>query len=128
MKGPTLLLLKRTHLYLSVFFSPLLLLFLVTGVWQTITPSDDRILPDGWMQNLLSKFSEVHMDSHFPHFGPKDGSDTGFKVLIVTMSVAFILSVLLGWILAWQTMKQKWLVAAVLLLGVLVPVLLLWLR
>ncbi|MDB6034348.1 MAG: hypothetical protein JWM16_4686, partial [Verrucomicrobiales bacterium] len=50
-----------------------------------------------------------------------------FKVLVVLMSIALILSVLSGLYLAFRTLRQKWIVWTSLTLGLAVPVLILWL-
>jgi hypothetical protein len=126
MKGRTLLLVKRTHLFLSVFFSPILMLFLLTGLWQTMASDEEKENQDGIIHAFVLKLSTIHTDSYFPHAGANHGSHLGFKILVASMCAAFGISILLGWALAWQTMKQKWLLATVLGLGILIPVLLLW--
>src|SRR6266481_1509729 len=34
--------LRRLHTFLGVFFSPLLLLFVITGWWQTVSPNRNK--------------------------------------------------------------------------------------
>jgi hypothetical protein len=58
MRGPVLLVVRRLHLYLSVFFAPLLLLFIVSGLAQTM--DFDHSTP------LLRDLSQVHTKQFFP--------------------------------------------------------------
>src|SRR5882724_4441545 len=46
--------LRRLHTFLGVFFSPLLLLFVVTGWWQTVSPNRNKGLGFGssWIEKL----------------------------------------------------------------------------
>ena len=55
-------LLRRLHLYLGVFFAPLLLLFTVTGWWQTVTPDRNKGL--GFGQSWIEKLSTIHVDQY----------------------------------------------------------------
>jgi len=111
---------RRTHLFLGVFFSPLLLMFIVTGWWQTVTSDEEKESEGGFFHELVKKFSNVHTDSSWPRAGHH--STLGMKILVVSMCVALILSIALGLCLAWQSMKSKWRVVLAFLLGILVPV------
>ena len=160
MRGPTLLIVRRLHLYLSVFFAPLLLMFVVTGWAQTM--GFDRSSP------LLSRLSQVHQHQTFnlqqqrngggqrfreggPQFGGgAPGGDGGaprfeggaqrfgeagrgggramnmpMKWLIVAMSVALIVSIGLGLVLAFTMVRNRLPVVLALILGILTPVVLL---
>jgi hypothetical protein len=120
-----MLLVKRTHLFLTVFFSPLLLMFIVTGWWQTVTSDDDRDATGGFFHELIKKFSNVHTDDYFPKAGGHH-SLLPMKAYIVSMCIALIISILLGLVMAWQTMKSKWIVLLAFGLGLLAPALLLY--
>jgi hypothetical protein len=125
MKGNWLFWVRRIHLISGVFFAPMLVLFIATGCWQTVTTDDEKEAQGGWLHTLIEKLSTVHTDDYFPpeHHGPH----LGFKMLVVSMCAGLLISVLLGLVLAAKMVRQKWLFGAVLLLGILVPVLLLWL-
>ena len=57
MRGKILLVVRRLHLYLSVFFAPLLLLFVITGWAQTM--DFDHATP------VLERLSKVHTQQFF---------------------------------------------------------------
>lgn len=126
MRGKTLLLVRRLHLYLSVFFAPLLLVFVVTGWAQTM--NFDRASP------VLEDLSQVHTRQLFeaPH---KFGGHTGhgmerqralpMKWLVAAMCVALLVSISLGLVLAFTTVRQRVPVWIALILGVATPVFLL---
>lgn len=57
-------LIKRLHLYLGCFFTPLLLFFLVTGfllIWQP-----DRVKGTAEAQTFLQRIYLIHTDQHLP--------------------------------------------------------------
>lgn len=120
MRGKMLLFIRRAHLYLGVFFSPLLLLFIITGWWQTMASDDTKEADGGFWHELMKKFSEVHTDDHWPRAG-KHHYEFLMKWLVVGMSVALIVSIILGLVLAWQTTKPKWKVVLAVVLGIAVP-------
>jgi hypothetical protein len=129
--GKLLVRVKRTHLFLSVFFSPLLLMFIITGWWQTLPLHEEKLRFKGqtgthaspnFFQTVMRKISEVHTDDTLPHHH----SSMGFKILVVVMCVALIVSICLGLALAWQAMKNKVFVLGAFILGILVPVLMLY--
>ena len=66
-------LIKRLHLYLGCFFTPLLLFFLVTGfllVWQP-----ERVKGTAEAQSFLQRIYLIHTDQHLPVMqrAPKEG-------------------------------------------------------
>jgi hypothetical protein len=125
MKGNWLLWTRRAHLFLGVFFSPLLLMFIITGWWQTVTTDEVKEAQGGFFHTLMENFSNVHTDDYFPHPGASHHSHTAFKVLVVMMCLALIATICLGLVLAWQ-LKKKGTVVIVFVLGILVPALLLY--
>lgn len=125
MRGKILLFLRRTHLYLGVFFAPLLLMFLITGWWQTVTSDDDKDTDGGYWHELIKKFSSVHTDDTWPRANAHHHPWI-MKIFVVAMCVALILSIILGLFLAWQAMKSKWRVVLAFALGILAPALILY--
>jgi len=141
MRGKMLLLVRRTHLYLSVFFAPLLLLFVITGWAQTMDFDHSTV--------LMERLSKVHMKQYFPTeagSGRKpifrttpglQGADQKenksavkritrpFKFLVAAMCVALIVSISLGLILAFTVVRNRIPVWIALILGIATPVLLL---
>jgi cyanate permease len=127
MRGKWLLWVRRTHLFLGVFFSPMLLFFIVTGWWQTVTSDDEKEREGGFLHELIKKLSNVHTDGFFPRANDPHYSVWIMKSLVVTMCVALILLTLLGLLLAWKSMKSKWIVLLAFSLGILFPALVLYL-
>jgi len=125
MRGKLLLFARRAHLYLGVFFSPLLLLFIITGWWQTMASDDEKEREGGYIHELIKKFSHVHTDDEWLRAGTHHYVWL-MKWLVVAMCVALILSILLGLFISWQTTQGKWRVALAFALGILVPSLVLY--
>ena len=118
--------LRRLHLYLGCFFAPLLLFYTATGWFQTVTVHRNKSIGEaeggGWMEKLTS----IHVDQVFP-LPFADAFDPAlFQYLVVAMSIALIVTVVLGVVLAFKMIKSKWLVALVLLAGIVLPVILLY--
>jgi hypothetical protein len=80
--------LRSLHLYLGCIFAPLLLFFAVSGIWQTL----------GTHSPLLKRLSTIHT-SHVLKVG---GSLTNGVLIafVIVMSVSFMLSTVLGVMLA----------------------------
>ena len=132
MRGKVLLIVRRLHLYLSVFFSPLLLVFVVTGWAQTMDFDHSSA--------LLGRLSQVHTRQFYP-LGPatKDarggirvpgGKEEGgytlpMKWLVAAMSVALIVSILLGLVLAFSMARLRFPSLIALVLGIGIPAVLL---
>ena len=125
MKPAFLRWLRRVHLYLGVFFAPLLLLFVLTGWLQTVSPDRRKGVADD--DSWTSRLSRVHVEQYYPSKSAEGYSTKLFTGLVVVMSVALTATVLAGVVLAFQVLKARWAVWASLALGVLVPVLTLWL-
>lgn len=129
MRGPILLVVRRLHLYLSVFFAPLLLLFVITGWAQTM--DFDHATP------VLERLSKVHTQQFFSTAPRGQGKPTPaereaqeaaavpMKWLVAAMSVALIVSIALGLVLAFTLARQRVAVWIALILGIATPVLLL---
>lgn len=118
-------LIRRLHLYLGCFFAPLLLFYVLTGWIQTV--SVDRRKGLGEAANWIDRLKSVHVDQIYPTESAMGYSPKLFQILVVLMSIALVISVLLGVVLAFKTVRQRWLVWLSLVMGFLVPVLVLWL-
>ncbi len=118
--------LRAVHTWLGVFFSPLLLLFIVTGWWQTF--ATDETKDHGAANAFLSRLSEIHTDDYFKHGAGEPHASAHFKVFVGLMAAVLIVTILLGLALACQNARQaRWAVLAF-ALGIAVPVLILWLN
>jgi hypothetical protein len=117
---------RQMHLLLGVFFSPLLLMFVITGWWQTVTTDDEKEAHGGFFHTLMQNFSNVHTDDYYPRAGVSAHAHAAFQVFVVTMCLALITAIVLGLILAWQA-KRKRLVVAAFILGIVLPALMAYL-
>ncbi len=116
---------RQIHLYLGCFFAPLLLFYVGTGWYQTFQL--DRRKSPAEAESLVSKLVAVHTDQIYPATFANSWSPALFKVLVAVMSLALIVTVVLGIVLSLRALKQRWLVWISLLLGVLLPAFTLWL-
>lgn len=117
--------LRRAHLYLGVFFAPLLVYFVATGWYQTVNPDRRKGAADS--DTFISRLTRVHVEQYYPSPSAEAYSTHLFTALVVLMSAALILTVVMGVVLALQTLRRAWAVWLTLLLGVAVPVATLWL-
>ena len=119
--------LRQLHLYLGVFFTPMLLFFIGTGWFQTV--DHDRLKSPGEAETLVQKLRVVHTDQIYPETGVirQKASPKVFQGLVVAMSVALILTTLLGLVLAFRFSRSALTVSAAPVLGVVLPVAILWL-
>src|SRR5690349_7173531 len=100
--------LRRLHLYLGVFFAPMLLFFIITGWYQT--KYQDRRKSVFESSAVMDRLRAVHTDQTFPVASANSYSTTAFKWFVYVMSSALTVTLLLGVVLAFRTMKAKWLV------------------
>jgi hypothetical protein len=117
--------LRRLHLYLGCFFAPLLLFFIVTGWYQTVNPDRRKGVSDS--DTIISRMNRVHVEQYYPSQTAEGYSTKWFTWLVVAMSVALIITTLLGIVLAFRFSKHKLPVWLSLLFGLAVPMLVLWL-
>lgn len=116
---------RRLHLYLGVFFTPLLLFFIVSGWYQTANP-DRRKGPDE-ARAFWDRVRSVHAEQILPNEKVERYSPKAMRWLVYAMSGALVLTLALGVVLAWKVLKNRWLVVLMLVLGFNFPLLLLWL-
>jgi hypothetical protein len=116
---------RRWHLFLSCFFAPMLLFYVATGWYQTL--STNRNKTPGEQDTLKAKLTSIHVDQIYPSQTAEMYSPTLFKALVVVMSISLIVTIALGIYLAFTVGRPKWAVWVSLVLGVLLPVLSLWL-
>jgi hypothetical protein len=116
---------RRWHLFLSCFFAPMLLFYVVTGWYQTL--SLDRHKNGAEAQTLRAKLTSIHVDQIYPSEKAESYSPLLFKILVVIMSISLIVTIALGIYLAFTVGRPRWAVWVSLVLGVLLPVLSLWL-
>jgi hypothetical protein len=117
--------LRRIHLYLGCFFAPLLIFYVATGWYQTVNP--DRRKGVGDSNDFVSRLNRVHVEQYYPTDSATGYSTYLFRGLVVVMAVALMTTLVLGIILAFRTTRNKWPVWLSLALGVILPIVLLWL-
>lgn len=117
--------LRKWHLFLGCFFAPMLLFFVCTGWYQTMHP--DRRKGPAEAEAVLDRMRSVHADSLLPNPRAQSYSTKPFRYLVAVMAAALILTVILGVVLAFRFHRTKWQVWLSLLLGLLLPVFLLFL-
>lgn len=117
---------RRFHTYLGVFFAPLLLFFVGSGWYQVV--DRDRLKDPSEAETLVQKLRVVHTDQIYPKTGARQQpSPAAFRWMTVVMSLAMIVTTLLGVAIAVRSLKPRWMVWVVLVSGLAVPALLLWL-
>ena len=117
--------LRRLHLYLGCFFAPLLVFYLATGWYQTVKVDRRKNVAeaDTWVSRLTS----VHVDQIYPAESAESYSPVLFRILVVVMALALMATIVLGVVLAFRTLRHRWMVWLSLALGIAVPILFLWL-
>ena len=116
---------RKVHLYLGCFFAPLLMFFLISGCLQTFYLHHD--MKSGHKATTIAKYTgEVHTHQNWgPYYNGH--SSVSFRYLVLLMAAGLIATTILGIIMAFKFAKA-WVVWVCLLLGIAIPVLLLWLR
>jgi hypothetical protein len=100
---------RALHLYLGCIFAPLLLFFAISGIWQTL----------GIHSHFLDLLSTIHM-SH----GMKAGrgfASVAMMIFVLLMAFSFIVSVLLGIVMALKFGRSRRAAVYCLAAGVIVP-------
>ena len=108
--------LRSLHLYLGCVFAPLLLFFAVSGLWQTLAFSSP----------LLHRLSTIHTSHQLKAGGALTSPPLFFFVLL--MAISFIITTLLGVVMAVKFGRSRRAVYVCLALGVLIPLALILLR
>ena len=80
--------LRSIHLYLGCVFAPLLLFFAISGIWQSL----------GVRSGFLARLSTIHTSHQL-----KDGSSLSgglLMILVLIMAVSFVITTILGVVMA----------------------------
>ena len=112
-------------MYLGVFFAPMLIFYIATGWYQTVNV--DRRKGLGEAEGVVDKMVSIHVDQVYPAEKAVGWDPTLFRILVVVMSLALLTTILLGMFLAIRSTANRWPVWLSLGLGILLPMLLLWL-
>src|SRR5712691_11683144 len=117
--------LRRLHTYLGCFFAPLLLFFLLSGWYQTVTPSRQKW--HGELGDWKARLTSVHVDSIYPTESASAYSPILFRALVIVMAGALVVTLALGVVMAVRFTPKNGPVWMSLALGVVIPLLFLWL-
>ena len=132
--------LRRIHLYLGCFITPLLIVYLVSGLYFIFNPKRQK--DDAEAQTLMQKLYWLHTDQQLPR-GTSDLIDpmakdqpktistyeadtTLFKYLVYLMVIAAVVTMIMGIVLAIRTTKKKKPVIGSIIAGILIPFIFLW--
>jgi hypothetical protein len=109
--------LRTLHLYLGCIFAPMLLLFAVTGIWQTLG------VPRSGVMNALSSIHTAHK--------LKNGTGLSSPLLscfVLLMAIAFIITTILGIVMAVKYGRNRRVAYYCLGFGIAFPLLLILIR
>ena len=116
---------RNVHLYLGVFFAPLLVFFLISGSWQTFNLHEASKSGDYVPPAIIKSLSQVHKDQRWVDGKMVQRPSMPFRCLIVLMVVGLLATTILGIIMAFKYTKA-WVVWSCLLMGIVIPCFLLW--
>ena len=115
---------RNVHLYLGVFFTPLLVFFLISGCWQAFGLHEANKSGSYAPPAIIKSLSSVHKDQKWVQ-GRVAKPSTPFRYLLVLMSVGLLVTTVLGVVMAFKY-TRPWIVWACLFMGISVPSLLIW--
>lgn len=118
--------LRTIHLYLGCLFAPLLIVFVVTGALQTFNLHHSRKDGSYLVPKMIENLATVHVSQSWPKKNAKLTPSFAFKIFVLLMSVGFLISTILGIVLAFQHTKKRGWVWLCLFAGILIPVFFLW--
>jgi len=117
------------HLYLGCFFAPLLILFAVSGAFQTFELHSDK--KSGFKApKIIKAISEVHIHQRIKGYDYKKEKNINhspiFRIFVLFLVIGFITTTVLGIIMAYQFIPQKSIVWTLLISGAFIPFMILW--
>ena len=112
---------RQIHLWLGVFFAPLIIFFAFSGMLQTFRWNDS--LKDGsyTAPAWIVKMAAVHKNQHLGH-GPGEFSAMSLKYLVAVMSIGLIITSALGIYMAFKYERRHWLVWGMIIVGIVLPI------
>ena len=117
---------RQIHLYLGVLLAPMILFFALSGALQTFrlqdSPKGSTYTPPSWVVWV----ADVHKDQRPSHVQGTPRS-TPMKWFVVLMSLGLIATSILGVYMAFKQNRDKRLVIGLIILGLVLPLVLLYL-
>jgi hypothetical protein len=117
---------RSVHLYLGVFFAPLLLFFLISGCWQTFNLHEASEDGSYHPPAIIKSLSQVHKNQRWVDHNGVPQPSIPLRYLIVFMSIGLLVSTVLGIVMAFKYTRE-WIVWVLLFIGTVTPCFLLWL-
>lgn len=118
--------LRNVHLYLGCFFAPLLVLFIVSGCWQTFNLHRASKQADGYKPPAIIKLiSSVHIDQCWGDKKAGAQPSRAFQCLVILMSLGLLTTTSLGIAMAFKYVKPG-IVWLCFMMGTSIPVLMIW--
>ncbi len=111
---------------MGIFFAPLIIVFALSGALQTFrlqeSPKGSSYAPPAW----IVKLADIHKDQRAAH-EPGRRRSLPMQWFVVVMSVGLISTSLLGIYMAFKYRYDKRMVTALIILGTVIPLALLYL-
>jgi hypothetical protein len=108
--------LRSLHLYLGCIFAPLLLFFAVSGIWQTL----------GIRSPMLRLVATIHTSHELKSGGGL--SSFSLKIFVLVMTASYIVTTILGVMMAMKHTRSRRIVYCCLAFGAGVPLALVLIR
>jgi len=110
---------SRIHLLLGCFFAPALIFFTVSGVFQTLRLHKD--VKNGYQApEILKVMAKIHKDQKLPN-EPNQTQSWPLQGFVLLMSAGFIFSTVVGLVMAFKYFRPRWVIWALLGVGVIMP-------
>lgn len=115
---------RQLHVYLGVFFAPLLIYFALSGAWQVFRWNDlPREGGTTASRQVLHALSAPHTHATFPGADTQSAQSLLFKVFELLMCAGFVVTAILGVQMALQTRRSRRWMLITLIAGAVAPIL-----
>ena len=119
-------LIRKFHIYLGCFFTPLLLFFVVSGAWQSFSLHKSKKDGSYMAPTILKKLSEIHENQRLPLNENPGTPSVPFRLFVLLMSFGFFATASLGIVMAFRFTRKAKTIWISLISGALIPILLIW--
>ena len=117
---------RQIHFYLGTLFAPMIILFALSGALQTFrlqeSPKGSTYTPPSWIV-WLADFHKDQRPAHEPGVRPS----RPLKWFVVLMAIGLIGTSILGIVMAFKYNRDKRVVLGLIILGLVIPLALLYL-
>lgn len=121
--------LRALHVYLGCAFAPLLMMFLITGALQTFElhegRKDNTYKPPQWLVQAASVHTHQRLAPESREFRDPNWP---MRIVMVAASLGLLATVSLGVVMAWQLKRERRRALIGLSIGVVLPVMVLFLQ